>query len=289
MTPSRLPQGSAVTGVFPSSVAAPVPVAEVVYPETDGKPLAEGTEQYVALTETVNKLQGRYHTRPDAVVIGNMLLYYEEGNPRASVAPDVFVVFGVEDRPRPSYLLWVEGKAPDFVLEVASESTWREDAGRKREVYARIGVTEYWRFDPTPDSHIMNPPLIGERLVAGAYAPIQVQDYGAREWRGYSAELGLEFRARAGHLELFDPETQVLLLDYAEQRAQAQLDRERRQRAQKRAQRAEERAQQAEERVQRAETQAQLDRERRQEAEIHIKSLEEEIRRLRGTTPADAA
>ncbi len=275
MTLSRLPQGSAVAGVFPASVAAPVPVAEVVYPETDGKPLAEGTEQYVALTETVNKLKSRYHDCPDVTVIGNMLLYYEEGNPKASVAPDVFVVFGVEDRPRPSYLLWAEGKAPDFVLEVASESTWREDAGRKREVYARIGVSEYWRFDPTPDSHIMNPPLIGERLVAGAYQSIVVQGHGTHEWRGYSDVLGLEFRANDGQLELFDPETQVLLLGYAEQRAQAQLDRERRQIA--------------EERAQRAEAQVQLDREWRQAAETRIRSLEGEIRQLRGTTPAGTA
>ncbi len=73
-------------------------------------------------------------------VIGNMLVRYEEGNVRAAVAPDVFVIFGVES------------KASDFVLEVALESARREDVGRKREIYTRIGVTEHWRFDPTPNS-----------------------------------------------------------------------------------------------------------------------------------------
>ena len=72
----------------------------------------------------------------------------EEGNPRVSVVPDVFVVFvvfvvfGVEDRMRGNYKVWEEGKGPDFVLEVASPGTWREDVGPKRSVYARLCVRE---------------------------------------------------------------------------------------------------------------------------------------------------
>ncbi len=244
----RQPPGSAVALVSPAVPAVITPATAVVYPETDGEPLAEGTAQYFVLTETVNKLRGRYLARPDVAVIGNMLLYYEKGNPQASVAPDVFVVFGVEDRPRPSYLLWEEGKAPDFVLEVASDSTWREDAGRKRDLYVQLGVAEYWRFDPTPDSHILQPPLIGARWVAGDYAEIPVVRHGTREWQGYSDVLGLEFRATGGQLALFDPETQTLLLDYLGQRAEAQTAREEAQTAQRQVQAAEERAQSAEER-----------------------------------------
>ncbi len=259
MTLSRPPRRN--TGVLEPQVSpavlTPAPVAEVVYPDTDGKPLAEGTAQYVALTETVNKLTNRYHDWPDVAVIGSMLLYYEEGNVHASVAPDVFVVFGVEDRPRPSYLLWAEGKAPDFVLEVASESTWREDAGRKRDLYARIGVAEYWRFDPTPDSHLMQPPLIGERWVAGAYRPIRVQAHEGREWRGTSDVLGLEFRTEGGQLELFDPETRTRLLDYLEQGAQLQL----------------------------AKAETQSVKEQMRLVEMRARALEEENRRLRGMEP----
>ncbi len=216
MTLGCPPRGRSMAAVSPDSapVVTPTPATEIVYPDTDGKPLAEGTAQYNALTGTVVKLKGRYSDRPDVAVIGSMLVYYEEGNVHASVAPDVFVIFGVEDRPRPYYLLWTEGKAPDFVLEVTADSTWQEDAGHKRDIYARLGVTEYWRFDPTPDSHILQPPLIGERWVAGAYQPIQVQAHGDREWRGYSDLLGLEFRTDGGRLELFDPETRTMLLDY---------------------------------------------------------------------------
>ncbi len=249
----------------PGSAVAPVP--ETIYPDTDGEPLAEGTAQYVALTETVNRLQGRYRTRPDVTVIGNMLLYYEKGNPQASVAPDVFVVFGVEDRPRPSYLLWEEGKAPDFVLEVTSDSTWREDARRKRDLYAELGVSEYWRFDPTPDNHLLQPPLIGERLQAGVYGAIPVQRHGMQEWRGYCAVLGLEFHAAGGRLELLDPETGTFLLNYQAQNAALQA--------------AEERAQSAEERVQSAEERVQSAEERVQSAEERNRLLEAEIRRLR--------
>ncbi len=142
------------------------------------------------------------------------------------------MVFGVEDRPRSSWLIWQEGKVPDFVLEVASDSTRQEDAGRKRDLYARLGVPAYWRFDPTPDSRLLQPPLIGERLEAGIYAEIPVRHHEAREWRGYSDVLDLEFRADSGQLELFDPKTQALLLDCAGQtdradQAEASLQQER--------------------------------------------------------------
>ncbi len=76
----RLPQGSAVALVPP--VVVPAPVAEVVYPDTDGEPLAGGTAQYVALTSTVDKLKGHYRTRSDVTVIGNMLVCYEKAIPR---------------------------------------------------------------------------------------------------------------------------------------------------------------------------------------------------------------
>ena len=245
--------------------------AEIIYPETDGEPLAEGTDQYIALTETVTKLVDRYRKRPDVAVIGNMLVYYEEGNNTASVAPDVFVAFGVENRPRPSYLVWKEGKVPDFVLEVASNSTWRDDGGRKRDIYAQMGVAEYWRFDPTPDSSLMMPPLIGEQLEAGAYEGIPVQEHGDGEWRGFSALLGLEFRASGGHLELYDPETQTLLLNYGRLREEHQM--------------AETRAQEEAAKRLAAETRVEEEAARRLAAEMRAKDLEEALRRLRGANP----
>ena len=126
-----------------------VPPAAIEYPSGDGQPMAENDAQLAAIHYAIGALRLYYQGREDVYVSGDLLMYYEEGNPRVSVAPDVFVVFGVEDRMRMRYLVWEEGKGPDFVLEVASKSTWREDLGPKREIYARLGVKEYWMYDPT--------------------------------------------------------------------------------------------------------------------------------------------
>ena len=138
------------------SLSAPV-AATVDYPSSDGRPMAESDFQLHPLIYAVDRLRCHFRNDPDVYVSGNMLLYYEERNPRASVAPDVFVVFGAPDRERSSYFLWEERKAPDFVLEITSRSTWREDQGKNRELYHRLGVREYWQYDPTRD--YLEPPL----------------------------------------------------------------------------------------------------------------------------------
>ena len=123
---------------------------EVFYPSSDGEPLAESDLQFTPLTETVHVLRQRYRERSDVYVAGNLLVYYRMNDNEVRVAPDVMVVFGVEDYPRDSYIVWREdGKAPDFVMEIASPSTYSRDMTEKRDVYAGLGVTEYWRFDPT--------------------------------------------------------------------------------------------------------------------------------------------
>ena len=95
-------------------------------------------------------------------------LYYERGNPRAVVAADVYVVVGAPaSPPRDSYLLWNEPKGPDFVLEVTSKSTRGTDEQRKREVYASLGVSEYFLYEPRAE--YLAPPLQGFRLHEGAY------------------------------------------------------------------------------------------------------------------------
>ncbi|HEY7710649.1 MAG TPA: Uma2 family endonuclease, partial [Candidatus Entotheonella sp.] len=103
-------------------------------------------------------------------VSGNRFIYYEPGNPRAVVAPDVFVVIGADQHDRSSYFLWQEPKAPDFVMEITSRSTRSEDQGPKRGTYAFLGVQEYWQYDPTGD--YLEPPLQGFRLVGRNYEPI---------------------------------------------------------------------------------------------------------------------
>ena len=142
---------------------------------------------------------------------------YEEGNPRVSVAPDAFVVFGVEDRLRVSYKVWKEGKGPDFVLEVASPNTWREDVERKPGIYAGLGVGEYFLFDPTGEH--FSPRLQGYRLVDGAYEPLVVVESIDRTLTLSSDVLGLELRAKGEEMRFHDPATGETLLSYAEEHA----------------------------------------------------------------------
>ena len=105
----------------------------------------------------------------DVYVGSNNFLYYEQGNPRAVVAPDVYVVVGAPAHLRDTYRLWNEPKGPDFVLEVTSASTRREDERRKRDVYASLGVREYFLYDPRGE--YLTPPLQGFRLRAASTGP----------------------------------------------------------------------------------------------------------------------
>ena len=193
---------------------------EVEYPSSDGKPLAENDPQFAAILYGVGALRVRYAARSDVYVSGDLLIYYEEGNPRASVAPDVFVAFGVEDRVRMSYRVWEEGKGPDFVLEVASPSTWREDVGRKRVVYEELGVKEYWLYDPTEEH--LKAALWGYRLVGEGYErqPLVESVDGTQSL--YSETLGLDLWAKGRKMRFHDPETGLDLLSYDEEHAARQ-------------------------------------------------------------------
>ncbi len=93
---------------------------------------------------------------------GNLLVYYEQGNPKKFVVPDVFVVKDLEPRRRRTYKLWVEQRAPDAIVEVTSRKTKKKDTITKPKLYRRLGVKEYFLFDPTED--YLDPPLQGYRL-----------------------------------------------------------------------------------------------------------------------------
>ena len=163
----------------------------VEYPDSDGLPMAENDFQRKTMTYAIDALDAHFRDHPDVYVSGDLLLYHEENNNRVRVAPDVFVVFGVPDHMRRTYLLWQEGKAPDFVMEVASPSTYRADLGNKRDTYAGIGVSEYWLYDPI--GGYFDPRLQGFRLVEGRYEPIPVTER-TGGLTGYSEALTLALR-----------------------------------------------------------------------------------------------
>ena len=179
--------------------------------------MAENDAQLTAILYGIDALREHYRDRKDVYVSGDLLMYYEEGDPKVSVAPDVFVVFGVEDRVRRHYLVWEEGKGPDFVLEVASKSTWREALGPKRKVYARLGVKEYWLYDPTGE--YLTPVLQGIRLAGSAYVRQLAVTSPDGALMLHSETLGLELRAKDGEMRFRDPATGRILLSYQEEAA----------------------------------------------------------------------
>jgi Uma2 family endonuclease len=176
----------------------------IVYQESDGKPMAETDVHRNLMVDLIHMLEHHFRDAP-FYVSGNLMLYYEEGDTKKSVSPDVFVVHGVEKKRRRTYLTWAEGKTPDFVLEVASQSTYKEDLGRKKALYeAVLEVKEYYIYDP---EEVINDPegkissnFVGYRLVDGVYREI---DFVCS--RLPSRVLGLELGEHDGVLRLYDP------------------------------------------------------------------------------------
>ena len=135
--------------------------------------------------------------------------------------PDLMVVRGGDRElmeEQRGYAIDRQGKAPDFVLEVASPTTGRADYTDKRRDYERFGVVEYWRFDPSGGEY-HDAALAGDRLVDGVYEPIEIEVLGDGHLRGYSEALGLYVCWDEGMLQFFDPLTESYLLAHDEDRA----------------------------------------------------------------------
>jgi Uma2 family endonuclease len=257
----------------------------VDYPESDGKPMGE-TDWHVQLTmEMVAALRLHFQDREDVYSAGNNFIYFEEGNPKARVSPDSYVVFGVPNRLRRSYFTWREGgRTPEIVFEFTSRKTKREDAERKFRLYQDVlRVPEYVMFDP--DADFLKPRLRLFRLARGVYQAVPVQDD-----RAHSDVLNLDLVPRDKALRLSDAVTGKLIPDIMErmllaqaeaQRAEAETSRaeEEARRAEVETRRAEEEARRAKEEARRAEQESR----RANDAEAEIERLKAELARLKGT------
>ena len=245
-----------------STLLAP---AEVDYPSSDGQPMAETDHQRTPLTYAVDALRYHFRNRSDVYVSGNLFIYYQQGNPQAVVAPDVFVVIGADSADRSTYRLWEEPKGPDFVLEITSRSTRREDQGSKRALYRSLLVPEYWQFDPTRD--YLEPALQGLELIAGEYRPLPARELADGTPAPASAVLGLELRLTERGFRFHDPRTGRDLPTHAEE-------------AQGRAEEARAR--------QRAESRLARETEARKAAEARVAELEARLRQAGGGDSAGA-
>jgi Uma2 family endonuclease len=206
------------------------------YPTSDGKPMAETDHHRNLMVLLIAMLQAWFEHQQRVYVSGNLQLFYERGNKRRHISPDVFVVKGVPKGDRLNYILWEEGKAPQLVIELTSSSTRREDTDRKFRFYRdRLKVQEYFLFDPHGD--YLNPRLQGYRLRAGEYHPVR-----AVQGRLPSRVLDLHLEADGDFLRLYDPASgrwlptpQEQVNEAQAQRDQAQVERDRERQARQRA------------------------------------------------------
>ena len=131
-----------------TSVASAKP-SLVEYPDSDGKPMSDNTLQLDTIFYIVGALRVWFLERLDVFVAGDLLWYYEEGNPKARIAPDGLVAFGRPPGYRGSYMQWIEGGVcPQVVFEVLSPKNTATEMQRKYALYARLGCTEYYLIDP---------------------------------------------------------------------------------------------------------------------------------------------
>lgn len=209
----------------------------VHYPDSDGKPMADNDPHYHTIVDTHFALQRRYADDPEVYISADLLIYYVEGDPYKSVAPDILVSFGVPKGNRRSYRIWEEGKPPDVIFEFASQGSWKDDLSWKKGLYSGLEVREYFLFDPA-DTYF-TPLLQGYRLEEGHYEPLPPLTANEKGELGiYSNLLELELWAKpnggegmAYVLRLYDAEVDEWLptpveLDKARRTAEARADRE---------------------------------------------------------------
>jgi Uma2 family endonuclease len=240
---------------------------EIEYPTSDGQPMAETTLHRVVMTDLIQGLERRYAEVPDVWAGGNLFLCYREGDPRAHVAPDVLLAFGVDKRPRDNYLLWEE-RPPVLIFEITSRSTRREDTGHKRHLYEQLGVAELVLFDPYGE--YLTPRLQGFRLAEGRYRPIAPQEDGALELE----TTALALHPEGERLRMVDADTGEPL-PWSDELGQALA------RAQEHAAAETAARQAAEERATQEAAARRAAEARAAEAEERLRALAEEITRLR--------
>jgi Uma2 family endonuclease len=189
---------------------------QIVYPESDGKPIADNTKQFRWIVTLEGGFEALFRDREDVFVAGDLFWYPVEGRPDIRMAPDVMIVFGRPKGDRPSYKQWEEGNiAPQVVFEVLSPSNSLLEMAKKLEFYDRYGVEEYYLYDPETGDFT--------GWIRGEDGRLRVID----EIQGWvSPRLGVRFEIEDGELRVIRPDGQRFLT-YLELQQQAEQERQR--------------------------------------------------------------
>jgi Uma2 family endonuclease len=219
----------------------------IEYPESDGQPIGETDFHITATLLLLQMLRDHFESNPQVYVASDLMFYYEPGNPRAVKAPDILVVKGVGKHKRRVYKLWEESAIPCTIFEITSKQTAQADLTTKYQLYERLGVKEYFLFDPLDE--YLQPRLQGFILVQGHYQTLPLSIEGEL----ISRELGLILRPQGDLLRLVDSYTGQILATSKEYARRVEL----------------------------AEQESQLEKNRANLAEAKIIELQQELERLR--------
>ena len=214
--------------------------ASLDYTPDEPEPMPDAMEQEFVVQEILGIMHSRFtgfKTRPDVFLSSNTILCYDPSNLNVRRQPDIYLAFGVDQaaiRRRKLYLPWEAGKPPDLALEVGSESAGSEDTVVKPRLYATIGISEYWRFDPSGGDH-HGEPMSGWVLRDGAYHPVELTTEPDGILKGYSELMRLYLCWDEGWPRFYDPATGTYLENWRQERARlqhriAQLEEEQRRR-----------------------------------------------------------
>ncbi|HVL12116.1 MAG TPA: Uma2 family endonuclease [Gemmata sp.] len=185
------------------------------YPTSDGKPMAETDIHRDLMLELIETLKWWFRDEPSTYVSGNLLIFYEKGDKRKHVSPDVFVVPKVGNHRRDNYLLWDE-RPLELVIELTSKTTMIEDIEEKYNLYVeKLSVKEYFLFDPKQE--YLKPSFQGYRKASGRF--VAIKPVGERL---PSKVLGLHLERDGDQLRLWNPATGERVPTPAERLAQAE-------------------------------------------------------------------
>ena len=221
------------------------------------------SSKHLAQTGNMYRLAQNLGHLDSTIVSGERYICAEPGSPIRY--PDLLVAFDADPElyeTNNGYVVSLQGKPPDLVLEIASRATGHIDTGQKPEFYAGLGIAEYWRFDETGEFH--GERLGGDRLVDGAYEPIPLESLADGSIRGYSRVLDLYLCWDQRQLDLRDPMTATPIASMDSLREEIRQV----------AARVEEERQLRE----LAESRAEEERRQREIAEARIRELEEQLR-----------